>query len=55
MHDTFYPSGTLHHDVDETGGATRKATMLESTLTNFVLAGNWGLTNATVSQDNTAG
>ena len=55
MHGTFYPSGTLHHAVDESRSATRKAMVLENTLATFVLARNFVLTNAIVSQDDITG
>ena len=55
MQGTFYPSGTLHHNVDKTKSATRKSTVLEETIATFVLARNYILTNTIVSQDNTTG
>ena len=55
MYGTFYPSGTLHYDINETKRATGKSMVLENTLATFVLARNRVLKNAIVSQNNTIG
>ena len=50
-----YPSGTLHHAVDEPRSATRKATVPKITHAIFVLASSHVLTNVIVSQEDTTG
>ena len=55
MHGTFYLSGTLHHAVDNSRSAIRKATVLETTHALFVLARNCVLTKAIVSQEDKSG
>ena len=53
MHGTFYPSGTLYQDVNNSRSATRKVMVLENTRATFVLARNYVSTNVMVNQEDT--